>query len=358
MTGCLRSIGFIALAAILTGCSGGGGGSCEGVVCDNPPDDTCQDSTTLLVHAQTGACDPADGKCTYNTSDRNCPYGCEAGRCKPPSSGDLELVIPPGTSLCTLWGWGGDSVMFNWEGKARVALNAGTIVFPKDQQEVQADPIALVEAFPGVSADPVAPAAFFRSIEVRGDIELYTYEFVQSFTADTRAIDVVLRAEYEFEGGQAKNPVVVMDDPTLFDWVNYSGSFVEEWKQIPLISCHFEFLEERVRTILVENGDRITFTMRGRDEEFTWPQPSIVFSFELVEIRFERGAGVRVVSDFFDLSSSMNHHGCCPGYLAHFDEPVGEIHLIWIDEFSYGRQVQYDDENGQEIEYSPYVDAP
>lgn len=51
----------------------------------------------------------------------------------------------------------------------------------------------------------------------------------------------------------------------------------------------------------------------------------------LAETRFERGAEVRVVSDFF---------------------------LIWIDEFSYGWQVQYEDGNGQEIEYSPYVDAP
>jgi hypothetical protein len=65
-----------------------------------------------------------------------------------------------------------------------------------------------------------------------------------------------------------------------------------------------------------------------------------------------------VVTDFFDLSSSMNHHGCCPGYLAHFDQPVGDVHLIWIDEFSYGRNVQYMDGSGQEIGSLPYTDVP
>jgi hypothetical protein len=347
------------VSATLAACSyGGGTDRCADKVCDSPPADTCKDSNTLLVHAQTGACDPASGTCTYNITERNCPYGCEAGRCKPSPTGDLELVIPEGTGLCTLWGWGGDSVMFNWEGKARVTLNAGNIVFPKDQPEVDADPIALVEAWPGASAVPVAPSRFIRTIEEQGGIELHTYEFVQSFTIDQRAIDIVLRVEYEFEGGQPNNPVVVLDDPTLFGLVNYSGAYFEEWKQITLIGCHFEYLEERVRTILVNNGDRITFTAHGREEEFTWPQPSMVFNFELTGVRFERGVEERVVTDFFDLSSSMNHHGCCPGYLAHFDQPVGDVHLIWIDEFSYGRNVQYMDGSGQEIGSLPYTDVP
>jgi len=349
----------ILLACAFAACSyQGGEPSCEGVVCDSPPADACKDPGTLLVYAQTGACDPATGECSYSTSERNCNYGCEAGRCKPPPSGDLELLIPEGTSLCTLWGWGGDSVMFNWEGKARVTLSPGTIVFPKDQAEVDADPIALVEAWPGVSADPVAPAAFIRTVEEQGGVELHTYEFVQSFSIDQRAIDIVLRVKYEFEGGQARNPVVVLDDPTLFGLVDYSGAFIEEWKQITLVSCHFDYLEERVRTILVDNGDRITFWMHGREEEFTWPQPSMVFNFELTGARLERGADEWVVSDFFDLSSSMNHHGCCPGYLAHFDQPAGDVHLIWIDEFSYGWTVHYQDGDGQEIESLPYTDAP
>lgn len=312
----------------------------------------------MLVFARAGVCDPASGECTYAASEKDCPHGCESGRCRPPPSGDLELVIPDGTRLCTVWGWGGDSVRFNWEGKGRVTLNPGTIVFPKDQPEVPANPIATVEAWPGVGADPVAAAAFLRSVEVRGDLELHTYEFVQSFTADNRSIDVVLRAEYEFEGGAARDPVVVLDDPTLFDWTRYSGSFHEQWNQIPLVSCHFDYLEERVRTIRVDNGDRITFWMRGREEEFTWPQPSMVFSFELVRTRIERGAEVREVSGFFDLSSSMNHHGCCPGYLARFDRPLGDVNLIWIDEFSYGFVVHYVDADDREIENSPYTDAP
>jgi hypothetical protein len=349
----------ILLACAFTACSyQDGESSCEKVVCDSPPADSCKDSTTLLVYNRTGTCDPANGQCTYTASERTCNYGCEAGQCKPSPTGDLELVIPDPTSLCTIWGWGGDSVMFNWEGKGRVTLNPGTIVFPKDQAEVEADPISLVEAWPGVSADPVAPSSFIRTIEEQGGVELHTYEFVQEFSYQDRSFQAVLAVKYEFEDGQPKNPVVVLDDPTLYDWTDFQGRFGENWSNIQLVSCHFEYLEERVRTILVDNGDRITFTMHGREEEFTWPQPSMVFNFELTGARLERGAEERVVTDFFDLSSSMNHHGCCPGYLAHFDQPLGDVHLIWIDEFSYGWTVHYQDGSRQEIESSAYTDAP
>jgi len=349
----------ILLACAFAACSyQGGEPSCEGVICDSPPADTCKDPDTLLVYAPTGTCDPATGECNYNTTERSCTYGCEAGKCKPSPTGDLELVIPDNTRLCTLWGWGGDSVVYNWEGKGRVTLNPGTIVFPKDQVEVQADPIALVEAWPGVSADPVAPSSFVRTAEEQGGVELHTYEFVQDFTCQDRTFQVALVALYRFEGGVPNSSSVVLDDPTLYDWTNYRGHFGENWSTIQLISCHFEYLEARERTILVDNGDRISFRMHGREEEFTWPQPSMVFNFELTGARIERGAEERVVEDFFDLSSSMNHHGCCPGYLAHFDQPVGDVRLIWIDEFSYGWVVHYQDGSGQEIESSPYVDAP
>lgn len=348
----------VLLTCAFAACSYSGGDLCADKVCDSPPADSCKNSSILLVYNLYGTCDPATGECTYNTGERSCPYGCEAGRCKPSPSSELELVIPEGTRLCTIWGWGGDSVMFNWEGKGRVTLNPGTIVFPKDQTEVQADPIVLVEAWSGVSASPVAGSSFIRTVEEQGGVELHTYEFVQDFSYQDRNFQVVLAVQYEFEDGQPKNPVVVLDDPTLYYWADFQGRFSENWSYIQLVSCHFEYLEERERTILVNNGDRITFTMHGREEEFTWPQPSMVFNFELTEARLERGAEERVVTDFFDLSSSMNHHGCCPGYLAHFDQPVGDVHLIWIDEFSYGWNVQYWDGNDQEIESSPYTDAP
>jgi hypothetical protein len=358
MPGRIQLVLLAWLAAACAACSGGGGDPCAGKVCDSPPPDSCQDANTLLVYAQTGSCDPASGECTYDVSERDCLHGCEAGSCKPPPPGDLELTIPDGTSLCTIWGWGGDSVRDNWEGKGRVTLNAGTIVFPKDQAEVPADPVAAVEAWPGVGAEPVAGSAFLRTVEEQGGVELHTYELVQEFAYQDRTFQVALAVEYEFEGGAARDPVVVLDDPTLYECNRFQGRFGENWSQIPLVSCNFEYLEERVRTIRVENGDRITFWMRGREEEFTWPQPSMVFTFELVKTRFERGSQVREVADFFDLSSSMNHHGCCPGYLANFDQPVGDVHLIWIDEFSYGWVVHYVDADGQEIENSPYVDAP
>ncbi len=131
---------------------------------------------------------------------------------------------------------------------------------------------------------------------------MHTYEFVQEFAYQDRTFQVVLRVDYEFVGGAAQDPVVVLDDPTLFGWVHFRGQFNENWSQIQLVSCNFEYLEERVRTILVDNGDRI--------------------------------------------------------YLANFDQPLGDVHLIWIDEFSYGWAVNYVDADGQEIESSPYVDAP
>ncbi|MBN2497349.1 MAG: hypothetical protein JXR96_22350 [Deltaproteobacteria bacterium] len=354
----LRWIALFAFAA--AACSGGGSGAdggpaCQGVICDQPPPDRCRDASTLVVYARTGECDPSSGQCSYAAHEQACPHGCEGGRCKPWASGELELYIPEGTRLCSIWGWGGDSVMYNWEGKARVGLNPGAIVFPEDLDEVEADPIASLEVWPGVSAEPLGSSAFVRSIEQVDEIEVHVYELVQSFSAEERAIDVVLRVTYEIEAGEALRPVLVLDDSTLFDWIGYAGTYVEDWKRVSLVSCHFEHLEERVRELQVDNGDRLTFSLRGREEEFTWPEPSMVFNFELVQTILDRGGQQRAVSDFFDLASNMNHHGCCPSYLTRFGEPLGGVSLIWIDEFSYGQTVHYLDADGQEIESAAYA---
>jgi hypothetical protein len=342
-----------------SGDDGGGGPPCAGVVCDQPPADTCLDASTLSVHDPNGTCDPDDGTCHYQETQRTCPHGCEAGQCQPLPSGDLELVIPAGTALCTRWGWGGDSAEFNWEGKARLSLRAGTIVFPKDQTEIPADPILLLTAWPGVDTVPGASSSFVRSVVQEQGQEIHRYDYLQTFTFENRSMEAKITVDYPYATGEPTRPVLVLDDPTLFgEGTGFSGSFAEDWKQPSLVGCHFEYLDEGVRVLLADNGDRLTVTVRGKEELFTWPQPAMVFNGELVSAVLERGAETRQVTDFFDLSSAMNHHGCCPGYFAHLDQPLGAVTRIWIDEFSYGLVINYSNDAGQVLETSPYHDAP
>jgi hypothetical protein len=79
----MRTIGLFVALFLATGCGGSGEPeSCEGVVCDQPPDDTCLDANTLLAYRSTGVCNPETGKCIYQADQRNCPEGCADGRCQ------------------------------------------------------------------------------------------------------------------------------------------------------------------------------------------------------------------------------------------------------------------------------------
>ena len=56
----------------------GCGGSCG--YCDNPPQNKCQDSNTLLEYYSLGTC--VNDKCNYDYKQINCQYGCTGGVCK------------------------------------------------------------------------------------------------------------------------------------------------------------------------------------------------------------------------------------------------------------------------------------
>jgi hypothetical protein len=364
VSGVLVACMALAAAALAAACgvSGGPEDPCSGVNCNLPPEDVCADDSTLLIWGSNGTCNPDTGECDYPLGEKACPHGCEEGKCLGHPSGDFELLVPDSTVLCTSFAWSGDSVEYVWESKGRVTLNPGSILLPRNQETIQADPVAYLEVSPGVTAFSPDPGLFRR--EIRGDENngIYRYEFEQLSTAGTRGYQVALAVEFEVVNGQAQQPVVVLDDHTLFFGPGYEGSLTTELEaggmllNSGLVSCRRDQLEERERILAVENGDRLTFTTRGYDEEFTWPQPQMVYVFEIAEARLEHGNDTRVVTDFFDLAATVNHHGCCPGYLVILNEPIGDIHRLTIDEFTTGWDVLYQDQLGQTLERYAYQD--
>jgi hypothetical protein len=85
--------------ACANGCSSGAcqGDPCEGVTCDQPPDDACQDASTLRTHEPAGTCDLIAGQpvCAYPFTDTDCPYGCENGACLPDPCAGITCDTPP-----------------------------------------------------------------------------------------------------------------------------------------------------------------------------------------------------------------------------------------------------------------------
>jgi hypothetical protein len=53
--------------------------ACQGMVCDDPPGDRCEDATTLRSFAAEGSCQ--DGLCEYPHTDKKCAHRCEQGEC-------------------------------------------------------------------------------------------------------------------------------------------------------------------------------------------------------------------------------------------------------------------------------------
>ncbi len=51
---------------------------CEGVVCDDPPDDYCEDEEFLMAHDEIGECID-DGVCDYHPQLEECEHGCAIG---------------------------------------------------------------------------------------------------------------------------------------------------------------------------------------------------------------------------------------------------------------------------------------
>jgi|GEM_PF-4879390 len=53
---------------------------CEGITCDQPPQDDCLDANTARHFDAVGTC--KDGRCEYGWSTQTCPYGCLQGQCQ------------------------------------------------------------------------------------------------------------------------------------------------------------------------------------------------------------------------------------------------------------------------------------
>ncbi len=56
---------------------------CRGVTCNQPPDDFCQDSNTLIDYRSWGDCDGQTGECRYEYDEKECANGCVDGECVP-----------------------------------------------------------------------------------------------------------------------------------------------------------------------------------------------------------------------------------------------------------------------------------
>ena len=52
---------------------------CDGVSCEAPPESRCEDASTLTRYAAAGSC--AEGACTYQPEEVDCPTGCADGAC-------------------------------------------------------------------------------------------------------------------------------------------------------------------------------------------------------------------------------------------------------------------------------------
>ncbi len=76
-----------------TGCQTDCTDPCEGVTCDKPPDDTCQDATTKRTWLTPGAC--SGGQCTYEPLDEICEEGCQDGVCLGDPCAGVTCDQPP-----------------------------------------------------------------------------------------------------------------------------------------------------------------------------------------------------------------------------------------------------------------------
>jgi RHS repeat-associated protein len=66
---------------------------CEGIVCDTPPVSYCQGSDTLVVYEVPGVCDA--GTCSYSTHEEVCQFGCDSGVCNPDPCDGIYCDTPP-----------------------------------------------------------------------------------------------------------------------------------------------------------------------------------------------------------------------------------------------------------------------
>ncbi|MBN2495748.1 MAG: hypothetical protein JXR96_14240 [Deltaproteobacteria bacterium] len=82
---------------------------CDGVICDqsHKPADTCKDESTLLSYGDTGTCDPSTGRCRYDSTELPCEHGCADGRClgEKPVWGWVSVLELHSAVLNAPWFW-------------------------------------------------------------------------------------------------------------------------------------------------------------------------------------------------------------------------------------------------------------
>jgi hypothetical protein len=78
------------------GCTGGmcDGAPCYGVVCNQPPQAACVDTTTLHSYQSLGTCNATNGQCSYTSSDLSCSAGCAGGHCNADKCAGVVCTSP------------------------------------------------------------------------------------------------------------------------------------------------------------------------------------------------------------------------------------------------------------------------
>jgi len=304
---------------------------CRDVTCDQPPPDECKDAATLLEYPATGTCNPATGLCDYPATETSCNKYCSNGVCDEDLGSDFALLAPPGTRLCTVAG--GPDLFYNYNSQGIVYFKDGLWRLPRDQASFESDLIDRVELTPGVDLQPTGPGVFTRTIQGTPDDGSYVYEYRRPYDNNGDAFELVLRAIFRVQAGQAETPVLLVDDAdyifqfcntTISAWgtsLNWNNAF---------ITCQFDvrgiFEPWRVE-VTVANGDRLTFHLRlgykcccfiGRD----WAL--------LAETRMVCGPEERVVTDFYSQAFSAQHHIFMQDLLAMFETPLGTVHGVLL----------------------------
>ena len=72
---------------------------CEGVTCDTPPDPTCSDASTLTTYSGPGEC--VLGHCQYPSDNTTCPAGCAEGACNNEDPCEGIICDDPPANTCT-----------------------------------------------------------------------------------------------------------------------------------------------------------------------------------------------------------------------------------------------------------------
>ena len=78
---------------------------CMGVVCDQPPENRCEDASTLWIFDAQGVCVRPQGTCDYDYSERTCSNGCQDGQCLGVDPGEGVVCDDPPWARCLESSW-------------------------------------------------------------------------------------------------------------------------------------------------------------------------------------------------------------------------------------------------------------